>query len=106
MYSIGIDRIKELAAGNTIIYAPSHRSHIDYLALSHQLYLNNLMMPQIVAGKNLNLPIIGPILRNGGAFFMRRSFGNNKLYSRVFYEHLRKLLQRGSSIEFFPEGGR
>ena len=106
LFSIGLDQIKKLAAENTIIYAPSHRSHIDYLALSHQLYLNNLMMPQIVAGKNLNLPIIGPILRNGGAFFMRRSFGNNKLYSRVFYEHLRKLLQRGSSIEFFPEGGR
>ena len=106
LHSIGLERIKELAAENTIIYAPSHRSHIDYLALSHQLYLNNLMMPQIVAGKNLNLPIIGPILRNGGAFFMRRSFGDNKLYSRVFYEHLRKLLQRGSSIEFFPEGGR
>jgi len=106
LHSMGLDKIKDLAAENTIIYAPSHRSHIDYLALSHQLYLNNLMMPQIVAGKNLNLPIIGPILRNGGAFFMRRSFGDNKLYSRVFYEHLRKLLQRGSSIEFFPEGGR
>jgi glycerol-3-phosphate O-acyltransferase len=106
LHSIGLEKIKDLAAENTIIYAPSHRSHIDYLALSHQLYLNNLMMPQIVAGKNLNLPIIGPILRNGGAFFMRRSFGDNKLYSRVFYEHLRKLLQRGSSIEFFPEGGR
>ncbi len=106
LHSVGLEKIKDLAAENTIIYAPCHRSHIDYLALSHQLYLNNLMMPQIVAGKNLNLPIIGPILRNGGAFFMRRSFGDNKLYSRVFYEHLRKLLQRGSSIEFFPEGGR
>ena len=70
LHSIGLEKIKDLATENTIIYAPSHRSHIDYLALSHQLYLNNLMMPQIVAGKNLNLPIIGPILRNGGAFFM------------------------------------
>ena len=37
---------------------------------------------------------------------MRRSFGANKLYSKVFFEHLRKLFQRGYSIEFFPEGGR
>ena len=37
---------------------------------------------------------------------MRRSFGPNKLYSKVFFEHLRKLFQRGYSIEFFPEGGR
>ena len=64
------------------------------------------MMPQIVAGKNLNLPVLGSILRNGGAFFMRRSFSKNRLYSKVFYEHIRKLFQRGSSIEYFPEGGR
>ena len=32
---------------------------------------------------------------------MRRSFGPNKLYSKVFFEHLRKLFQRGYSIEFF-----
>ena len=103
---IGIEKINDLAVGNSLIYTPSHRSHIDYLALSYELYTNNLMLPQIVAGKNLNLPILGRILRNGGAFFMRRSFGPNKLYSKVFFEHLRKLFQRGYSIEFFPEGGR
>ena len=32
---------------------------------------------------------------------MRRSFSNNRLYSVVFYEHLKKLMQRGHSIEFF-----
>ena len=103
---IGIEKINNLAVGNSLIYTPSHRSHIDYLALSYELYTNNLMLPQIVAGKNLNLPFLGRILRNGGAFFMRRSFGPNKLYSKVFFEHLRKLFQRGYSIEFFPEGGR
>ena len=103
---IGIEKINDLAVGNSLIYTPSHRSHIDYLALSFKLYTHNLMLPQIVAGKNLNLPVLGRILRNGGAFFMRRSFGANKLYSKVFFEHLRKLFQRGYSIEFFPEGGR
>tara|TARA_B100000242_G_scaffold95941_1_gene65658 strand:+ start:123 stop:2192 length:2070 start_codon:yes stop_codon:yes gene_type:complete len=103
---LGIEKINDLAVENSLIYTPSHRSHIDYLALSYELYTNNLMLPQIVAGKNLNLPFLGRILRNGGAFFMRRSFGPNRLYSKVFFEHLRKLFQRGYSIEFFPEGGR
>jgi glycerol-3-phosphate O-acyltransferase len=106
LHSIGIEEVRTLSAKNSIIYAPAHKSHIDYLALSQQLYVHNLMMPQIVAGKNLNLPILGAILRNGGAFFMRRSFSKNRLYSKVFYEHIRKLFQRGSSIEYFPEGGR
>ena len=36
---------------------------------------------------------------------MRRSF-NNSLYSTIFFQHIQNLLRRGSSIEFFPEGGR
>ena len=29
----------------------------------------------IAAGDNLNLPLVGPLLRRAGAFFMRRTFG-------------------------------
>ena len=61
------------------------------------------MLPQIAAGNNLNLPIIGGILRGAGAIFMRRSFMKNKIYSAVFFEYIRSLMIRGSSIEFFPE---
>ena len=103
---IGFEEIRKIAPTTSLIFSPCHRSHIDYLALSYLLYYKDLMLPQIVAGKNLDLPIVGPFLRKGGAFFMRRSFGGNKLYSVIFYEHLRKLMQRGHSIEFFPEGGR
>ena len=31
---------------------------------------------------------------------------SNSLYSTVFFEHIRALMTRGNSIEFFPEGGR
>ena len=103
---IGLEKVKNLAVDNSLIFTPCHRSHVDYLALSYILYKNDLMLPQIAAGINLNLPILGRILRNGGAFFMRRSFSENRLYSIVFFEHLKKLLIRGNSIEFFPEGAR
>ena len=103
---LGFEEIRKIAPTTSLIFSPCHRSHIDYLALSYLLYYKDLMLPQIVAGKNLNLPLVGPLLRKGGAFFMRRSFSGNRLYSVVFYEHLRKLMQRGHSIEFFPEGGR
>ena len=101
-----LDRLKSIANENSLIYVPCHRSHIDYLALSFILLENGLMLPQIAAGNNLNLPILGGIGRGGGAFFMRRSFSSNRLYSLIFFQHFRRLLQRGSSIEFFPEGGR
>ena len=101
-----IDHIKSISKDNALIYVPCHRSHIDYCALTFILYENGLMLPQIAAGNNLNLPIIGGILRGAGAIFMRRSFMKNTIYSAVFFEYIRSLMIRGSSIEFFPEGGR
>ena len=101
-----INTAKELAKSYEIVYIPCHRSHIDYLLLSYVLYINGLTPPHIAAGKNLNMPIVGPLLRRGGAFFMRRSFRDNHLYKAVFDEYLNLMFNRGYSVEYFIEGGR
>ncbi len=98
--------VKEVAQENAVVYVPCHRSHIDYLLLSYVLYKNGLMPPHIAAGINLNMPIVGPILRRGGAFFMRRSFKDNPLYATVFNEYMHVMFSRGYSVEYFVEGGR
>lgn len=102
----GLDRFSEVAETHTLVYAPSHRSHIDYLLLSYALFHAGLMPPYIAAGDNLDLPIVGPLLRRGGAFFMRRSFADDPLYSAVFSEYVHQVLQRGHPVEYFIEGGR
>ncbi len=101
-----LDSLKQVAPGNEVIYVPCHRSHIDYLLLSYLLYRNGIVPPHIAAGVNLNLPVVGSILRRGGAFFLRRSFKSNPLYSAVFSEYVATLIGRGISIEYFIEGGR
>ncbi|GIX35073.1 MAG: glycerol-3-phosphate acyltransferase [Lysobacteraceae bacterium] len=101
-----LDRLKQIAPGKEVIYVPCHRSHIDYLLLSYLLYHNGIVPPHIAAGVNLNLPLVGSILRRGGAFFLRRSFRSNPLYSAVFGEYVASLIGRGVSIEYFIEGGR
>lgn len=98
--------VKESAQDNAVVYVPCHRSHMDYLLLSYVLYKNGLMPPHIAAGINLNMPLIGPILRRGGAFFMRRSFRDNPLYATVFNEYMHVMFTRGYSMEYFVEGGR
>ncbi len=102
----GLSHLKSIADGREVIYVPCHRSHIDYLLLSYILYVNGFSLPHIAAGKNLDLPIVGGILRRGGAFFLRRTFAGNKLYAAVFNSYLKDLLQRGHSLEYFIEGGR
>lgn len=50
---------------------------------------------------------IGEMLRNLGAFFMRRSYNNDKLYWTTFKEYVNQLVQNGNlPIEFFIEGTR
>ncbi|QLB13684.1 glycerol-3-phosphate acyltransferase [Bisgaardia hudsonensis] len=101
------DRVRKLALeGNEIVYIPCHRSHIDYLLLSYLLYHQGLVTPHIAAGINLNFWPIGALFRRGGAFFIRRSFKGNRLYSTIFREYLSELFHRGYSVEFFIEGGR
>jgi glycerol-3-phosphate O-acyltransferase len=89
-----------------VVFVPCHRSHMDYLLLSYVVYHKGFAVPHIAAGINLNMPVIGSFLRRGGAFFLRRSFSGNALYSAVFTKYLGLMMARGHSIEYFIEGGR
>ncbi|MFQ3251285.1 MAG: glycerol-3-phosphate O-acyltransferase [Glaciecola sp.] len=100
-------RVRELAQnGHEIIYVPCHRSHMDYLLLTYVIHNEGLVTPHIAAGINLNFWPVGKIFRKGGAFFLRRSFAGNKLYSTTFREYLELLFNRGYSVKYYPEGGR
>ncbi len=99
--------VRQLAQdGHEIVYVPCHRSHMDYLLLSYVLYHEGMVPPHIAAGINLNFFPAGYLFRRGGAFFLRRSFKGNKLYSVIFREYLSELFTKGYSVEYFSEGGR
>ncbi|MCW8857935.1 MAG: glycerol-3-phosphate 1-O-acyltransferase PlsB [Kangiella sp.] len=101
-----LKQVRQLAKDYELVYVPCHRSHADYLLLSYQLYHEGLVPPHIAAGINLNFWPVGSVLRRGGAFFLRRSFRGNKLYTAVFNEYLYRLFNKGIPVEYFQEGGR
>jgi glycerol-3-phosphate O-acyltransferase len=100
------ERVTKVAPGHGIIYVPCHRSHVDYLLLSYLIFNRGLMVPHIAAGNNLNLPLVGSVLRRSGAFFLRRKIKGDPLYAAVFLEYLHMMIDRGFPIEYFIEGGR
>ena len=102
----GTERLQALARDNTLVYVPCHRSHVDYLLLSYVIHRAGLTVPHVAAGANLNLPIVGGLLRRGGAFFLRRSFKDDELYGEVFAAYVHEVLKRGFPMEYFVEGGR
>ena len=98
--------LDRLPPGCEIVYVPCHRSHIDYLLLSYVIYQRGYAVPYVAAGINLNLPVIGRLLRKGGGFFIRRSFRGSGLYPIVFMKYVDVMMNRGHALEFFIEGGR
>jgi len=97
--------LEQVAEGSEVIYVPCHRSHMDYLLLSYVVYHKGYAVPHIAAASTSTCGG-GSFLRRGGAFFLRRSFGGNQLYSAVFMKYVGTMLARGHSIEYFIEGGR
>lgn len=61
-------RVAEEAARNkhSIIFLPCHRSHVDYVSLQMICYRLGLALPSVVAGDNLNFPLVGSFLQNAG----------------------------------------
>ncbi|KAI2619154.1 acyltransferase-domain-containing protein [Hypoxylon sp. NC1633] len=90
----------------SIIFLPSHRSHVDYVSMQLICYRLGLALPVVVAGDNLNFPVVGSFLQHAGAMWIRRSFGNDTLYTTLVQAYIDTLLQEGYNFECFIEGGR
>jgi glycerol-3-phosphate O-acyltransferase len=102
----GLERAVRASQGAPLVLCPSHKSHIDYLVLSWTMWHRGYQAPLVAAGSNLSFFPLGPFLRRCGAFFLRRSFGGDKVYTATFKAYVRKLVRDGVHQEFFLEGGR
>jgi glycerol-3-phosphate O-acyltransferase len=102
----GMAEIRRLAAERPLVLTPSHKSHVDYMLLSWAFYEHGLIPPQIAAGINLAFWPFGSIARRAGAFFIRRTFKGDKIYSATLRAYVKYLLRERFTQEFFPEGGR
>lgn len=102
----GLHRALKAAGRAPIVLCPSHKSHVDYLVMSWVLWNRGYAVPLVAAGANLSFFPLGILLRRCGAFFLRRSFKGDPVYSEAFQAYVRKLVHDGVHQEFFPEGGR
>jgi hypothetical protein len=55
---------------------------------SYSLFRMGIALPHIAAGDNLNLPVLGSMLRSNGAFFIRREWGNDRLYNTIMRDYV------------------
>lgn len=105
---VRLRKVAEVAQkkNQSIIFLPCHRSHVDYVSLQVICYRLGLSLPTVVAGENLNFPLVGSFLQHAGAMWIRRSFGDDILYTTLVQTYIDTLLQGGYNFECFIEGGR
>ena len=106
-----VQRLREVATmaaerKQSIIFLPRHTSHVDYVTLQLVCYRLGLTLPVVVAGDNLNIPVLGNFLQSCGAMWIRRSFANDQLYTTLFQSYMDTMLQQGYNLQCFIEGGR
>lgn len=108
VHSEGMERYRKAAAENPVLLLPTHRSYNDFLLMSYVCFYYNVPLPVIAAGMDfLGMPAVTMLLRNGGAFFIRRTFGTDRLYWEVFRQYIHSLIAGSEhALEFFVEGTR
>ncbi|XP_023228673.1 dihydroxyacetone phosphate acyltransferase-like [Centruroides sculpturatus] len=104
----GIDNVRKVADKYPILFMPTHRSYADFLLVSYICFHFNIPVPVIAAGLDfLGLKAVSMLLRNSGAFFIRRQFSDDKLYWTIFTVYVQMHVLGGDApIEFFVEGTR
>ena len=90
----------------SIIFLPSHRSHVDYVALQIICYRLGISLHTVVAGDNLGFIGLKQFLQSAGAMWIRRSFAGDALYATTVQSYIETLMKGGYHIEAFVEGGR
>ncbi|KAL0269875.1 UNVERIFIED_CONTAM: hypothetical protein PYX00_007463 [Menopon gallinae] len=101
-------QIKSQMGRNPVLFVPTHRSYGDFIMMSYICFHFEIDIPRIAAGMDFHsMAVVGKILRDSCAFFMRRSFTTDRLYATVFSQYVQTLVTNGdASIEFFIEGTR
>ncbi|MCB9091673.1 MAG: 1-acyl-sn-glycerol-3-phosphate acyltransferase [Halobacteriovoraceae bacterium] len=98
--------LDELSKDNHVILVPNHQSHADYVAITYIFYKTFRKPIYVAGGINLNIFLLGSYFRKTGAFFIRRSFGQDQIYKIAFESYIYSLLKNNNIVEFFFEGGR
>ncbi|VDO46512.1 unnamed protein product [Haemonchus placei] len=103
-----LEQIRELCKTASVVFMPSHRTYLDFLLLSLFCFEYEVPLPAIAAGMDFtNSWFMSEVLRRCGAFYIRRSIGQDHLYWAILSEYVQTHVIHGDRpVEFFVEGTR
>ena len=102
----GLARLRELNRRYPLVFLPSHRSYVDPLVLADVLARHDFPRNHVLGGDNLRFWPVGPLAKRAGVVFIRRSFGDDQVYTLAVREYFAFLLAKRFNLEWYMEGGR
>jgi nucleoside-diphosphate-sugar epimerase/1-acyl-sn-glycerol-3-phosphate acyltransferase len=94
-------------ADTLFVLAPSHRSYLDFLLTSYLCFQHpelGIAVPHIAAAEEFKkLPLVGRVLQQSRAFYIKRGVGKE---APELTEALQHLVAEQASLMFFVEGQR
>jgi 1-acyl-sn-glycerol-3-phosphate acyltransferase len=110
----GIEKVKETAREQPVIFVANHSSHLDYFLIGYQIYNGLKELTRIVAGDNLfsqRATIFLKLLKLnleklGGIKLLRKEYLRNQIYTEGFNKECVKIYKKGKNLLFFGSAGR
>lgn len=101
-----LTRVKSLLRDRPVAFVFSHKTHVDGFLLYALFHDFNLPPVHTFGGINMGFAGLGTMLRNAGAIFIRRSFGDDRVYKAVFRNYIDYLASNRFPINWALEGTR
>ncbi|MDZ4728080.1 MAG: 1-acyl-sn-glycerol-3-phosphate acyltransferase [Leptospira sp.] len=99
--------VKALSSKYNVLYAPTHRSHLDSVEVAYSLFHLGLPVPRYAAGINLmSNPFWEWMLKSLGAYAVDRERTRNSLYLECLTLYSQVMLEQGIPSLVYPEGTR
>jgi len=102
-----LERLKELAKEQPLVFLWSHKSHLDSFVFMRAMYDHGFRpQPLSFAGINMNFIGFGALAKRSGAIFVRRSFSDDEIYKLVFRHYIDYLVGKRLPLSWSIEGTR
>ncbi len=99
--------VKALSSKYNLLYAPTHRSHLDSVEVAYSIFHLGLPVPRYAAGINLmSNPFWEWMLKSLGAYAVDRERTRNSLYLECLTLYSQVMLEQGIPSLVYPEGTR
>jgi len=101
-----LERVRTAVRNHPSALLWTHKTYIDGFVVPKLLFDNDFPMPHFFGGANLNIPVLGFLVRRSGGIFIKRSFSNNEVYKTTLRQYIGYLMEKRFPLTWSFEGTR